>query len=238
MRPARLTATLATVILAASPLVLIGNDADAGPAPKGTHPGYDVLFVRHAHTTYPVPEEELSPRGIEQASALVDRFRSAPIRSVDSSIMVRAYQTADGVAADHDVPVLADEDIREVQFDLTGMSPAEQLSHYHDVMTAWLHGEERDNDFGGEGYDEVAERWNRWWETYVREHRSDKGAGVVVAHAAIFTLMLPETCSNQVDPDFAFEHGISNTGVIKAHLDPNGTLTCTEWDGVAMPSAG
>lgn len=227
------TATTAALI-AAPPMLASGVDATAAPAPG---PGYDILFVRHAHTTYPVPEEELSPTGIVQAAALVERLADEPIRSVDSSIMLRAFQTADGVAADHDVPVLADEDIREVEFDLDGIPQSQWTAHYLPILTQWLHGEERDNGFGAESYDDVQARWDRWWDDYVREHRNDKGAGVVVAHGGVLALMLPATCSNEVTAEFSLSHILANTGMVKAHLSPNGRLECTEWNGVAVPSA-
>ncbi|TNM36511.1 histidine phosphatase family protein [Nocardioides albidus] len=240
----RLVAGLATLAVAAATPVVAGGGAGADPQPHAVGPGYDLLFVRHAHTTYPVPEQELSPLGIQQANTLVDFLADEDIRSVDSSIMVRTYQTADGVAADHDVPVLADEDIREVEFDLEGIPQAQWNAKIGPILASWLHGEERDNGFGGESYYDVQERWDRWWTQYVREHRDDKGTGVVVAHGAIFAIMLPTACTNEVTGDFALQNVQSNTGIVKAHLNPNGTLICTEWNvnpatgvGVPVPSA-
>lgn len=192
---------------------------------------------RHAHTTYPVPEQELSPLGIQQATALAASLHHAPIESVDTSMMVRSFQTGDDVAADHDLPVRADEAISEVAFNLADVPPAQQLQKVGEIMGAWLGGQERANGFGGESYDEVVARWTPWWQGYVREHRNDRGTGVVVAHGALLALMLQRTCANEVAPAFALQNGLANTGMVKAHLSPAGTLTCTEWNGVALPSA-
>lgn len=238
-RRTRLAALAASIAVLATTPAVVALEAGAEPKPKAGAPGYDILFVRHAHSTYPVPEEELSPTGIQQAQVLVDYLRDEPIASVDSSIMVRTYQTADGVAADHDVPVLADEDLREVEL------PSKDPAVAGPILYTWLVlGQERDNGFGGESYDEVQVRWERWWTQYAREHRNDRGTGVVVAHGGIFALMLPETCTNEVTPEFSMANVPSNTGIVKAHLNPNGTLVCTEWNvnpatgvGVPVPSA-
>ncbi|MBT2248190.1 histidine phosphatase family protein [Arthrobacter sp. BHU FT2] len=61
--------------------------------------------MRHANTHYPVPEQELSPLGIQQATVLAEKLSEFPIASVDTSMMVRSFQTGDNIAADHDLPV-------------------------------------------------------------------------------------------------------------------------------------
>ncbi|MEU2549080.1 histidine phosphatase family protein [Streptomyces roseolus] len=198
--------------------------------------------TRSSPTHYPEPEQELPELGIEQAAALVDHLADGPIETVGSSITVRTFQTADGVAADHDVPVLADEDIREVEFGLKGVPRDQWDARLGAILDAWLHGRERDNGFGGENSYEAKERWDRWWTRYVREHRTDKGTGVVVVHGAILALMLPEACTHEITPDFALTDIQSNAGIVEAHLNPNGTLACAEWNvgpatGVGVPVA-
>jgi broad specificity phosphatase PhoE len=229
--------TLATAVVAATAVTPLVTGAQAGAEPKPTPQGYDVLFVRHAETDYPPPEEELNATGIEQAAALAEQLADEPVDAVHTSLMVRSFQTGDDVAADHDLPVLADEDISEVDFDLGHLPREEQYQRYGEIMQAWLAGEERDNGFGGESYREVEDRWTGWWEGFVAEHRADRGTGVVVAHGAIYALMLPETCTNEVSGEFSFANVLDNTGMVKARLHPNGTLTCSEWNGAPVPSA-
>lgn len=60
---------------------------------------------------------------------------------------------------------------------------------------------------------------------------------MVVAHGGIYIVMLPEACSNEITPEFALDNTLDNTGMVKATLHPNGTLTCSEWNGVPVPSA-
>lgn len=236
-RRARLTAATAALLCSLPLAASIGNVADAKPKPAAAASGYDLLFVRHAHTNYPVPEEELSATGIAQATALATSLHDAPIASVDTSMMVRSFQTGDNVAADHDLPVLADERISEVFFDLSDVPQSEAYAKVGRIMGAWMNGQDRAKSFGGESYDDVVARWTPWWENYVREHHNDRGTGVVVAHGALLALMLQRTCDNQIDPQFALTNGLANTGIVKAHLAPNGTLTCTEWNGLPVPDA-
>lgn len=199
--------------------------------------GYDILFVRHGHATYPQPEEELSPLGIEQAAALAEKLEDAPVNAVHTSMMLRAFQTGDNVASDHNVPVLADKNLREIAFHAPDeVPPAERTAYFSNIVRQWVDGEERDNDFGGEAYRAIEARWNTWWEGFLRQHRNDRGTAVVVAHGGVFGVMLPATCSNEITADFAVSNPLDNTGMVKARLHPNGTLTCSEWNGVAVPS--
>lgn len=232
-RRTRLCALGASLAVLATLPLAVAREAGADPKPRAGGPGYEILFVRHAHSTYPVPEEELSPTGIAQAAKLVDFLDEEKISSVDSSIMVRTYQTADGVAADHDVPVLADEDIREVEL------PSKDPAVAGRIMASWvMDPSTRDDSFGGEeDYYDVQERWQPWWARYVREHRDDRGTGVVVAHGGIFGLMLPETCANE--PELSFSDRFpGNTEMIKARLQRDGTLVCTAWKVSPDPRPG
>ncbi|WP_141015278.1 histidine phosphatase family protein [Nocardioides sambongensis] len=235
-RRARLlsAAVAAVAVVAIAPLT-DGGEAAAKPRPDHGR-GYDVLFVRHAHTNYPQPEQELSARGIAEADALTERLADVPLDAVYTSMMVRSFQTGDGVAADHDLPVTADEDLSEVALDVSDVPPAQQAERYLGIISAWVHGEDRDQAYG-ESYQQVEHRWNDWWRGFVREHRGDDGTAMVVAHGGIYSLMLPETCANTVDPDFVMANQLDNTGMVRARLQPNGRLTCTEWNGVPIPGA-
>ncbi|MBT2248191.1 phosphoglycerate mutase family protein [Arthrobacter sp. BHU FT2] len=99
-----------------------------------------------------------------------------------------------------------------------------------------MEGKQRSNGFGAESYNDVLARWTPWWQEYVREHRNDQGTRVVVSHGALLGLMLQNTCVNEMAPQFVVQNNLANSGMVKAHLAPNGDLTCTEWNGVPIPS--
>lgn len=225
-------------VLAGTPLA-VGTQATTEEPSSRSQPtrGYDVLFVRHAASDYVQPEQALNATGIQQAGMLAETLSDEPIDSVYSSMMVRAFQTADDVANDHGLPVLADADINEIGYDLTGVPADQQAVRADEIKRIWLAGQEHDNGFGGESYNQLADRWSTWWGDFVAEHRNDRGAAVVVAHGGIFAVMLPATCANEVTGEFSLAHVLRNTGIIRARLHPKGTLTCTEWNGVPVPSA-
>jgi broad specificity phosphatase PhoE len=233
-----LAAVVATVAILAGTPPVSGSEALTRPAsPSMTPVGYDILFVRHAASDYAPPEEALNATGIRQAARLAETLSDEPIDSVYTSMMVRAFQTGDDVARDHGLPVLADADINEIGYDFTGVPPDQVAQRADEIKKAWLAGEERDNGFGGETYYELEERWSTWWDDFVAEHRRDRGTAVVVAHGGIFAVMLPATCANEVTGEFSLSHILSNTGMIRARLHRNGSLTCLEWNGTPVPSA-
>ncbi|MEQ6901572.1 histidine phosphatase family protein [Nocardioides sp. YIM 152588] len=230
------------VLAATLPLIAAGtltaSDAAVATGDRAPRPenGYTLLFVRHAATDYSPPEEELNAEGIEQAAALAEALHDEPIDAVYTSMMVRAFQTGDDVAADHDLPLIADAGISEVGFDVEAFPEDVNPQLYlYEILTKWLNGVDRDQGFGGESYDEVAARWGEWWASVVAEHRNDRGTGVVVAHGAVLGLMLPATCATPVPAEFALRHPLPNTGIIEARLERNGTLTCLTWDGTPLP---
>jgi probable phosphoglycerate mutase len=226
-------ALLGALVIAAMFVTVHPDAASAGP-PR-TPRGYDVLFVRHAEAS--PASGPLSELGLAQAAALAELLHDAPVDAVATSMLQRAFQTGAAVAIDHNLPLVADALINEVEFDLTGVPTAEITAVVTARLRQWLEGEHRDEGFGAESFDDVHVRWDEWWTTFVAEHRTDRGTAVVVAHGALLILMLPETCSNALEPDFVLGHPLLNTSIVKARLHPNGTLTCTEWAGTPIPSA-
>jgi broad specificity phosphatase PhoE len=221
-------------MVVATTIVAVHLDA-AGADPKPTRKGYDVLFVRHAEAS--PASGPLSELGLSQAAALATLLHEDPVNAVDTSMLVRAFQTGAAVATDHGLPLTADARINEVTFDLTGVPPADINAVVGERLRQWLEGENRDEGFGAESFNDVQTRWNDWWADFVADHRTDKGTAVVVSHGALMILMLPEVCHNELDPDFVLGHPLFNTAIVKARLHPNGTLTCTEWAGTPIPSA-
>jgi probable phosphoglycerate mutase len=227
----------ATALLVSVVFVTGGLDP-AAAAPKPTPKGYDVLFVRHAEAS--PASGPLSPLGLTQAAALAELLHDDPVNAVHSSMLVRAFQTGAAVATDQDLPVVADALINEVVFDLTGVPPANINQVVGERLRRWLEGEDRDQGLGaaGESFEDVQNRWNEWWASFVAEHRTDRGTAVVVAHGALLILMVPQICHNALETDFVLGNPLFNTAIIRARLHPNGTLSCSEWAGVPIPSAG
>jgi broad specificity phosphatase PhoE len=231
----RHAAPFATILfLIITTVVGTGSLDAAGAGPKPTPNGYEVLFVRHAEAD--PPDGPLSDLGFSQAADLADLLHDEPVNAAYTSMLLRAFQTGIPVASDHELPVVADARINEMNLDLTNIPPQDIPAVVGQRFFRWLNGEDRDEGFGGESFNELHARWDDWWSDFVTKHRTDKGAGVVVAHGALLILMLPETCHNALDPGFVLGNGLQNTAIVKARLHPNGTLSCTEWAGVPVPT--
>ena len=202
---------------------------DATTESRGGPKGHDVYFIRHAEAS--PADGPLSVNGLAQAEALRVLLHDQRIASVDTSMLTRAFQTGAAVASDHDLRITADERINEVGF------VAAAVPQIPTILSDWLNGRNRAEGYGGESFDQAAVRWQSWWHDYSRAHKDDRGTSVVVAHGALLLLMLPETCSNAIDPAFNLSHSLYNTAIIKATMAKNGKITCYEWAGAPVPSA-
>ena len=80
-----------------------------------------LLLARHGETDWNREgrcqgwaDPPLNEAGREQARRLRDQLRETPFDAVYSSDLRRAHETAEIVAAPHDVPVIADPGLREI----------------------------------------------------------------------------------------------------------------------------
>ncbi|UGQ10985.1 histidine phosphatase family protein [Yinghuangia sp. ASG 101] len=238
----RRTVAAAATALGIAATLLVADVAPAKADGGRSRHGYDILFIRHAHTNSGpgAIDPPLSDLGTSQASALAAQLHGERVDEVHTSMLLRAFQTGADVANDHRLPINADARLNEVSFDLSDI-PADDrdalVKRLGDIMDRWSRGEDRDKGFGAESFNDVKARWDAWWKRFVAEHHTGKGTAAIVAHSALLTLMLPETCENPIDPEFRQANPIANTMIIRARLQPNGTLTCLTWGGKDIPSA-
>lgn len=223
-------------VLVAITAIVAGSAAAGSAGPKPTPKGYVVYFVRHGEAS--PANGPLSPLGQQQAAALATLLHDEPVNAVYTSTLERAIQTGAPTALDHGIPAISDARLDEMGFSFTGVPPAQIPAVAGARLLDWASGNNRDEGYGGESFNALKSRFDDWWHEFVREHKTDKGMAVVVAHGGLLGLMIPETCWNDIEPSFAIvEHGLFNTAIIKTVLHPNGTLGCTEWAGAPIPSA-
>ena len=105
-----------------------------------------LTLVRHAETGHNADSRvqgqadiPLSDLGVRQAAALGEHLRRQPIVSVISSPLVRAYATAEAIAAPHGLAVEADPALMEMDVGtMEGLSVAEMRSRFPDFLAAWM----------------------------------------------------------------------------------------------------
>lgn len=149
-----------------------------------------LYLVRHGQTDENVRQEiqgqlpgRLSPLGLEQATALGERFRDVPLDTVISSDLRRAMQTADAIALPHRLPVAPEPLLREQHYGIYQGRPLEHL--YGD---SGFEGVVRQAE-GGESMQDLRQRaedlWERWRTDLVGK------TAVAVSHGAFLSILLP-----------------------------------------------
>ena len=132
---------------------------------------------------------ELTPRGIEQARAIATRMKDVKLDAVYASQLQRAWRTADGIAAQHDLKVTRLEGWNEVNYgDWEGLSEAEINADYADlwksrVADPWLIAPPQ-----GESYQMLWARLEPEWNALLEKHAGQSVA--VVGHNGSLRVLL------------------------------------------------
>jgi broad specificity phosphatase PhoE len=165
-----------------------------------------ILLARHGETDWNREgrwqgwaDPPLNETGREQARTLAAELRATPFDAVYSSDLRRASETAEIVAAPHDVPVVLDRDLRELDIgSWSGLTRAEIAARFPD-------GRRPD----GETHEQQAARVRASVLRIAREHPG--GRVLVVAHGG----------SVRAIHDLITEtpyHPIANCGVLEVHF--------------------
>ncbi|SHN47956.1 histidine phosphatase family protein [Cryptosporangium aurantiacum] len=197
-----------------------------------------LIIVRHAqseanaigslHCTVPGPE--LTEQGREQAEKLVASLADEDVRSVWSSTMTRAQQTAEPLAAARELDLRVHDGFKESYLgDLHDRRDAEAHEAFDDVYASWLVRAELENRCpgGGESGAEVLGRWLGALDEVVVS--LDDGAAVVVSHGAATRLAVSRLA--QIEPTWALTHHLPNTGHIVLD-EEDGRWACRSWGGL------
>jgi probable phosphoglycerate mutase len=203
-----------------------------------------LVIVRHAqseanavgslHCTVPGPA--LTEQGLEQAERLVDALADEDVRSVWSSTMTRARQTATPLAKARGVELRQHDGFKEAYLgDLHDRRDAEAHEAFDDVYASWIVRGELENRCPGNGEsgDEVIKRWLAALDEVVLE-RAD-GVAVVVSHGAATRLAVARLA--RIEPTWALTHHLPNTGQVVLD-EEDGRWVCRSWGGLRPDSAG
>jgi broad specificity phosphatase PhoE len=165
-----------------------------------------LLLARHGETDWNREgrwqgwaDAPLNENGRAQARELAEQLRSTPFDAVYSSDLARAHETAEIVAAPHDVPVIADSGLREIDVgSWSGLTRAELAEQFPN-------GDRPD----GETRDQHRERVHAAVE---RIARANLGRRIlIVTHGGTMRALRGQVSDGP-------HHPIANCGVIELHF--------------------
>ncbi len=166
---------------------------------------------------------ELTPRGISQANAVAARLQNEEIDAVYASTLQRAWKTADGIAARHDLPVTRDSDFNEVNYgDWEGLSEAQILENHAELWQRRVADPWNVAPPQGESYQMLWTRLEVAWNAVLERHRGQTVA--VVGHNGSIRVLLCQLL--QTPPANARRLQIGNCSLTKVVIGeaPDGKL--------------
>jgi probable phosphoglycerate mutase len=222
-------AVFAAILLAALPAI---------PADAATF-----LFVRHAESTAndgtaatvdEVIDPPLTAMGEQQALDLVDTLAVYDLTRLYVSGYQRTAQTIAPTAAATGLTPLADARTNEWYFgDLESLDDLD-LNAVFAVFGAWFAGNTAAKlDLpNAESLDDVVARVVPAWDEIIAAHKDEDGVVVLVGHGVSTGYVMPYFARN-VSTDFAFQNGMTNTGIIQLEII-NDRPYVTNWQGRAF----
>jgi broad specificity phosphatase PhoE len=149
----------------------------------------EIVLVRHGATDWNLQgrcqgssDRELSEAGVRQAGQIADLLGKQELSAVYSSHLRRARQTAERISRPHDLPVLIEEDLRELDHgELEGLTFNEIKTRYGEFLTRWRSEPADIRVPGGERLADVAQRAWKGLKDIVERH-PDAERILVVSH--------------------------------------------------------
>ena len=222
--------------------------AAALPAAAQAGGPLQIWFVRHAESEINIPGSPrpvadgevtypLTRKGVEQAKALAEATAAAPIVAVYTSTYLRAVQTADAVAFQHDLTLTLAPEAVEVDLGIKPGSQEDPRAVYVELARKWTVDKDLEARHGeGESFADVQRRFLPFVREVMNRHAQDSGVVMIVAHAATIGFMVPVLAGN-VPPDYALLHPLPNTGIVKTELRDS-RLFCLDWLGIPSAELG
>ncbi len=186
-----------------------------------------VVLVRHGATDWNLQgrcqgstDRDLSEVGIRQAEQISELLSAEEFHAIYSSNLRRARQTAERISEPHNLPVLIEEDVRELDHGkLEGLTFNEITASFADFLVRWRSEPAEIRVPGGERLADVAERaWNGL--NQIVQRHADTESIVVVSHNFPILGIICRVSGTHLNEYRTF------------HLDPCG-ITRLKYDGGA-----
>jgi len=182
-----------------------------------------LLLVRHGDTDANSAERywgcsdvRLSASGIRQAERLRQRLADEKIDAVYSSNLSRALVTAQTIASEHQLEVIACPELSEIDFGkFEGLSFAEVSQLYPDVARLWA---ERNSGLefpGGESLDGFDKRVSQFLNRL--EKCSSEGTILVVAHSGSLRVLVCRLLGIGVQHRWRFRLDLASLSILDTY---------------------
>jgi phosphoserine phosphatase len=148
-----------------------------------------IVLLRHGATDWNLQgrcqgssDRRLTEVGLRQAEQIAIQLGNETIHAIYSSSLERARQTAALVSRPHNLPVMIEDDVRELDHgELEGLTFNEIKAKFSEFLTVWRTAPAELQIPGGERLADVAERAWRALTRIVQRHETDQTV-VVVSH--------------------------------------------------------
>lgn len=196
-----------------------------------------LYFVRHgeseANVRHVISNREspfgLTPLGWQQAGTLANQLRDIPIKTIFSSPILRARQTAEILARSSNQSYRVTEALREYDCGILEDKADEESWRLHrEIAEDWtLYQNYLRKPEGGECFLDIRNRFIPFIKELTRDGTPQDVSILLVGHGGLFQLMLPLILIN-IDVAFAKSHGMGHTETILAQQEQDG-LVCLQW---------
>jgi broad specificity phosphatase PhoE len=148
-----------------------------------------IVLLRHGATDWNLQgrcqgssDRRLTEVGLRQAEQIAIQLGNETIHAIYSSSLERARQTAALVSRPHNLPVMIEDDVRELDHgELEGLTFNEIKAKFSEFLTIWRTAPAELQIPGGERLADVAERAWRALSRIAQRHQTDQTV-VVVSH--------------------------------------------------------
>jgi broad specificity phosphatase PhoE len=202
-----------------------------------------IVLVRHGATDWNLEhrcqgasDRDLSELGVRQAEAIAVLLRAEKLSAIYASDLKRARRTAEVIGQPHNLPVLIEEKIRELDHGkLEGLTFNEIKANYGDFLTRWRSEPAELQVPGGERLIDVAERaWSGLNQIVERHGHAD--TIVVVSHNFPIVGIVCRITGTPLNSYRNFH--LDPCGVSRLQCNGDGRWQVTQVNSKAYPASG
>jgi len=187
-----------------------------------------LILIRHGKTATDNPEKchgstdiDLSEEGYRQAAKLAAHFKDVKVDAIYSSTLKRGAETAELIAAQHGLEVVAAPELNEVDFgQIEGITFEEACSLFPEVTELWRCGSTQLCFPMGETFTDFSARVNSFLER-LKNHR-DNETVMLVGHGGPYKVLLCSLLELPLEHYWQFRFDMASASIID--LYPTGAI--------------